>query len=270
MKVGIDFLKKNQEISLCIENLNNSIKSIAAKEKKLQSTRDINQKKHIIEDIHSLNTAITQEYHEAFCIVPQFIKYINTLLAQNPIEDNSSGPNLPSKDEVTDLLNDFFKSKIKTMSMNPPYCGCYAYKNKKNPGKYICARYNNSYILMVILSNDGETCVAYDPTDIDNGIKAIQLKDEDWTPLTTVIPQKPIKRWEHAKNSLVLSLYKTDEQWSTVFYKATVKLQPNEKPPDEERGYTLDFGDDNIQNVPEKFVTIYPKNWQAIDQQEQY
>jgi hypothetical protein len=120
---------------------------------------------------------------------------------------------------------------------------------------------------MIVVQFQNEICSVFDPTDVDGDIKVIDLRKDEWTPLPTVIPEKPLKRWEHAKESTVLSLWPSgDGEWTTEFYKATVKMQPCERPDNQERGYSLDFGDDSRAIVPEKFVVAFPDAWRAQEQ----
>jgi hypothetical protein len=181
----------------------------------------------------------------------------------------SSGPELPNRDEVQRMMQEFFKGKIKRRSAPiPTYCGCYAFRNPTPASNaFICANIKGTYQLMIVLGSDNDICTAYDPTEVEGGIKLVQMTKDEWTPLPTVIPEKPIKRWEHARECQVLSLWPSEaNDWTTVFYKAVVKLQPCDRPESEERGYALDFGEGNVKNVPEAFVVTFPDNWKIRDE----
>jgi hypothetical protein len=119
-------------------------------------------------------------------------------------------------------------------------------------------------MLMIVVKVDKEVCSAVDPTAGD--IQVVELGKNDWTPLTTVIPEKPQKRWEHANGAEVLSLNPSGKEWTTEFYRAKVRVQPCERPDDEERGYILDFGDGEKVSIPEKFVVYVPDPWKELPQ----
>jgi hypothetical protein len=169
------------------------------------------------------------------------------------------------------MLKTFFIGKIKTRgSPMPIYCGCYAWK-VKNPhyGHFICARMNGSFLLMIVSSFEHQICSAFDPTNIADGIKLISLVEEDWTPLPTVIPDRPLGRWEHSKDAVVLSLWNetgSDDGWSTEFFTAKVVARPSDRAGESERGYLLNFCEsvnerDAVRIVPEQFVVGFPNEW---------
>jgi hypothetical protein len=245
-----------------LESLGHSIKSMDARELNIkQHTTDIQSR---IAEIQRFHRTIEQQYAETQQDVRDLLQLTERLQtqAQQPTTP-SGGPSLPSREEVLAMMNSFFKGVIKKRNAPiPTYCGCYAWRNPvAQPGHFVCANLRNSYILMIVVQFENEICSVFDPTDVDDGIKIVELKKDEWTPLPTIIPEKPLKRWEHAKDSSVLSLWPNGDEWTTEFYKAVVRLQPCERPDNEERGYSLDFGDDSPVIVPEKFVVAFPESW---------
>jgi hypothetical protein len=257
------FLRKLTEARGNIDSLAHSIKSMEAREVSIQQhPTDIQSK---VGEVQRLHRTIDQQYLDTQQCIRDLLQLGETLLTQSQATSTPSGrPSLPSRDEVQAMMNTFFKGGIKKrIAPIPTYCGCYAWRNPvAHYGHFVCANLRNSYILMIVVQFENDVCSVFDPTDVDDGIKIIELKKDEWTPLPTVIPEKPLKRWEHAKESTVLSLWPNGEEWTTEFYKATVKLQPCERPDHEERGYLLDFESDvSPVIVPEKFVVAFPDGW---------
>lgn len=118
---------------------------------------------------------------------------------------------------------------------------------------------------MIVVQFENDVCSVFDPTDVDDGIKLIHLKKDEWTPLPTVIPEKPLERWEHGKETTVLLLWPNGGECTTEFYRATVEQQPCERANDGERGHSLDFGDGSPVIVPGKFVVACPEIWKNQD-----
>lgn len=266
-----DFFQKAKYLKTNIDTLDDYIKSIAAHELRFQPNKPNYQTERFARDITRFNTSILKQYEICLnCARDLSLMTQKMIKETSQITPNLSKPQLPTKEEIQILMHDFYTSKIRLrVSPIPIFCGCYSCrdKNRLKEGNFICARIDENYILMIVLYYDKENkiCSAYDPADVDHDkINVVKLQYDDWTPLPTDIPEKPIKRWEHAKDSTVLSLWPIqDGTWTSVFYKATVKLQPCERADNEERGYELDFGDNQIHIVPEKFVVTFPDNWQT-------
>lgn len=255
-----DFLRNLNDMMDSISNLNNLIIAIATRQQNFQQ----NPSSAIVDDINKMQQQIKKYYNMSRTQIKEIVTIIDQTLNQNnPHDETKQGYVLPNKDKVDQMMQDFFKSPIKTRPAPiPPSCGCYAYKNKTpNPGNFVCAQYNGTFILMIVLHFEDSIVTVFDPTDTDGGIKPIKLGNDDWTPLPLFIPEKPLRRWEFTKGTTVLSLWLNGEEWTTAFYKATVKLGPFDRIDCEDRGYQLDFGDNNIINVPEKFVVYYPESW---------
>jgi hypothetical protein len=257
------FLRKLTDARRNIETLGHSIKSMESREVNIQQHPMELQSK--IAEIQRLHRTIDQQYVDAQQSIRDLLQLAETVLTQSPAISTPTGrPAMPSRDEVQGMMNAFFKGGIKKRSAPiPTYCGCYAWRNPvAHYGHFVCANLRNSYILMIVVQFENDICSVFDPTDVDDGIKIMELKKDEWAPLPTVIPEKPLKRWEHAKDSTVLSLWPNREEWTTEFYKATVRLQPCERPDHEERGYLLDFESAvSPVIVPEKFVVAFPDSW---------
>ncbi|OHT13554.1 hypothetical protein TRFO_03300 [Tritrichomonas foetus] len=261
-----EFIQKLNLLKVSIDQLDSDIKSIAAHELHFQPNKNDYQTKHVVEEIRKINTLIMKQYDISVNSAKDLSQCVDHMLSETKKEKPVAQEHqFPTKDEVSAMMQDFFKSKIKTrLSPIPMYCGCYAFRNKTpKEGHFVCAHIDGNFILMIVSHFEDGICSVFDPTDFDSEIKIIKLKNDEWTPLPTIIPERPIKRWEHAKDSTVLSLWPNqDGTWTTAFYKATVKLQPCDRADNEDRGYELDFGDNMVHVVPEKFIVTFPEGWQ--------
>jgi hypothetical protein len=252
-------LTRSRDLRHTLDLLETSVRSISDREQNFQQSHSDYPAK--IADINRLRRAIENHYKDASIYAKDIVQMIESLRKEEVQEPTESGAQPPSADRVQKMMQDFFTGEIKHRSAPiPTYCGCYAFRAPKaNFGNFVCANIKGSYILMIVLESSADTCSVFDPTENEPTI--IKLNKDEWTPLPTVIPEKPLKRWEHAKGSTVLSLWRNRDEWTTEFYKALVKLPPCERPETEERGYTLDFGENNVMNVPEKFVVTFPDSW---------
>ncbi|EAY20641.1 hypothetical protein TVAG_163370 [Trichomonas vaginalis G3] len=219
-------------------------------------------------EIQGLERSILDSYDNAQNKVRTLHTVLESLLKLD--KSDTGEQNLPSHEEVQNLLTTFFKGKIKTKSAPlPMHCGCYSYKLKTPaPGSFVCHHSEKGNILMTVLSYKNNVCSVYDPTDIAAGINVIDLQENEWTPLPIVIPEKPISRWEYAKGADVLALWPNEGDelgWTTVFYPAKVCQRPYDQADDGSenfvRGYLLDFGEGSTSIVPEQFVVNYPDAW---------
>lgn len=177
--------------------------------------------------------------------------------------------------EVKKMFKSFFKGiNMRKRMPYPPYSGCYAYKLKfAKKNDFICARIISRdskphYILYIVDSYDHNICKAYDPDKIDIEMELISLKKDDWISLTTIITEKPLKRWEFLKNSIVLSLFQLEGgDWTNEFYPARVVVIPSERPDEDVRGYVLEFERFSTrQIVPESFIACYMPHWRESDE----
>ena len=265
MSAQDDFYQKMNSLKGNIEQLDTYIKAIATHEQHFQPSRKDYQMKHIVEEIGKIHTLIIKQYDVSTACCRDLMQCVDTMIndCRNNVKTETD-KHFPTSEEVAQMMQEFFKGKIKTkISPIPMYCGCYAFRNKTpKEGHFVCAHIDDSFTLMIVSQFEDGICSVFDPAD--NEITVRKLKNDEWTPLPTIIPEKPIKRWEHAKDSTVLSLWPNqDGTWTTEFYKATVRLQPCERADCDERGYELDFGDNNIRIVPEKFVVTFPESWQS-------
>lgn len=215
------------------------------------------------EELETSENSVAERYREALDNVQSIHRLIEVMLSNK--DRPQTTPELPTVPEVQALMTRFFKGthiryQSGTVAVN---CGCYAHKVKQpKSGDFVCAHCHDSWVLMIVLKFQGGECFAYDPTDVDAGIKVVKLEMDDWTPLPTIIPQQPAAKWEYSKGTKVLSLWRTDvHEWTTEFYKATVVERPCDRALDDpaSRGYLLDFGDDNQDVVPEQFVVTFPE-----------
>lgn len=251
-----------------INQLNEQINQMYEHETHFSSNQDESQLKEISR-IHHL---IFGCFLESISNVDQVISILENL-RNEAISEQSDKLQLPTTDKIKQMLKAFFEGNIKTRQAPiPMYCGCYAYKNKQmKEGNFICARIIASdnkphYYLYIVAKYANNICEAYDPEKADKEMNLISLKDEDWTPLPTVIPERPLKRWEHSIDTPVLSLFPETDFWTTEFYQAKVLVLPSQRINADVRGYELEFdGSSSKHVVPEKFIVTYSKQWQEED-----
>ena len=242
----------------CVRELNQIVSTMPQKEEFFFQ----NPVASLAEEIKHNQQMISEHYNKSVERVNAAIAEIETLL-----EKKSSGKTeqaLPTKEEIHSLLLNLWKGKPKTRAPPiPNYCGCYAYRAKTtSPNNFICANTGNSFVLMIVYKFENDLVYAYDPDDPNDPVRIIKLTADKWTPLPTIIPEKPLARWEYAKQTKVLALCPTNDTWSTNFYPAVVISRPCDSVGDEEvkRGYKLDFGDEEY-IVPEQYVVNFPDNW---------
>lgn len=173
---------------------------------------------------------------------------------------------LPTRQEAERRLKEYFEPMP---TKGPPlaiWAGCYARKildkaeqQKRLIGSFICARVYDTFALRVFLQwGEAGGCTAFDPTSANPRVE--KFEPGEWTPLPIVIPEKPLKRWEHVAGTNVLTAIKRNGEWTTVFFKAVVKTSPTDRPDGGERGYELTFENESI-IVPEQYVVQMPPDW---------
>ena len=240
-----------------VTKLDGSILSLSQTEGRFRHSPSV----QIADELERLENAIAEQYHETLDQIQTIFKTIDSLAGNgSPLDE------LPRVEEVQSLIAQFFKGnhiqyQSGVISMN---CGCHAHRMKRpKPGDFVCANYHGSSILMIVLKFVDKECFVYDPTDLSHGINVVKLGLEDWTPLPTIMPEKPMSKCEYSRGSKVLSLWRSDEEseWTTEFYKATVVERPCDRLSNQSRGYLLDFGDDCRDVVPERFVVAVPEGW---------
>ena len=254
------FLQRLGETWRNIEELNSLIRAIQLKIEQKNSQFNPN-------DISRMRSEITERYDESISAVTELQRIVSSLLTAPQIERPlDAGDDIPTKEMVQQWMSDFFKSELKKRSPPiPATCGCYSHKIvEPHYGDFVCARYKDSFILMIVLKCDKQTgvCSVFDPTDIENGVNVVDLPREDWIALATMIPDVPKRRWEYPGYAEVLSLWPNGDDWTTEFYKATVKRLPCERMDKTLRGYELNF-EGEVRVVPEKFVVTFKDSWKS-------
>jgi hypothetical protein len=254
-----DFSSKLTDTYRALSELNIAIRALASEEEKLYSTPN-----PTTTDIQILGGQIKESYQSALSKISILRGMVDNLITTE--NDGSMEMILPSNEDAQNLLKTFIKGKVKLRAPPiPTNAGCYSWKLKTlQTGQFICYKAGpEEYILMVVLSFENETCLAYDPTDLKSGFK--ELEKDSWIPMPTVLPEKAIARWEFQKNADVLALYPNEGDelgWTTVFYPAKVINRPcdQDNDPGTIRGYDLDFSQDgnDIRRVPEQFVVKFP------------
>jgi len=252
--------------------LNNLIRSISTKEVSF-NTCSVDQKGTLAKEIDDIGNSILKGYEKSIDYFKNLRKSVDSLIqSQSSTQGNLSI--LPTPIEVSNMLQFFFKTKIKTKSSPiPAHCGCYSHRiSHLTTGSFVCVKKETRFILMIVHQHEDNICIVYDPTEIGNGIKLTEVAREECTPLPTVLPEKPLARWEHAKSTTVLSLWPQEsdtsgEEWTTEFYKAIVKSRPcdHNDETEKQRGYDLHFeddtGEDKEHRVPEQFIVAIPDAW---------
>lgn len=209
--------------------------------------------------LQDLGKSILQTFSFSQTTVLEISTELNSILTQLRLQANSDGDDSQTPEKIRMNLKQFFKTSIIRSGPIPTYAGCFASRAKSNmkKGSFICAKIQDHFYLYIIESYTNHICLAYDPADINNGIHSVSLKENEWTPMPLILPEKPVKRYEHTNASEVLSLYreKDDDEWTTEFYKAKVIKIPSERQGEDVRGYLLLFeGSEPPLVVPEKFV----------------
>lgn len=270
-KVDNDQLyQKIKETFASIELLNELIKGVENNESSFRSNPLPTNADKLLRGVEVTES----NYGITLTNVSQLIDMIDGMIKKSSSDNDSMTTSLPSPESVKDMVKNFFMDKIKTRSPPmPQFSGCYAYKQKNpKPNSFVCGKYKGFFPLMITVFFNMQTkeLVVIDTTDLGvSEVTPVQLNSlDDWTPLPSIIPEKPIGRWEHSINSKVLSLYKQtdrDDSWTNRFFKATVIKRPCDKAQDQgERGYLLDFGNGIQQNVSEQFVVYFPDSWSSL------
>jgi hypothetical protein len=251
---------KLRDTKLQLENIDDSFKALSC----LETQATDSQSK--LDALSRLRIAIDRNYDTTRHKLVELLQMINAVVGQ---EQRPSTPSIdssvPTPEDAKSQLARFFQEPARKKNAPlPPYTGCWAFRNTKDvsQGAFVCANYRDSFMLMIVVKVENEVCSAVDPTA--GNIEVVDLSKTDWTPLTTVIPEKPQKRWEHTTGTEVLSLFPNGKEWTTEFYRAKVRVPPCERREDGERGYILDFGDSAKISVPEKFVVSVPEQWKEL------
>lgn len=251
-------LEQLNNLKTSVTNLDASVESLINGEAQFRNEPSVES----ADEIRDLEGSVAENYHRILEYIQSVSKALDALPEHTGTEVD---PNLPSREEVHQLMGRFFKGSIRRQSTGLPLnCGCNSHKIKHpQKGDFVCARYHNTCILMIVLEFKTDSCRLYDPTDIDGGIKWVELGMDDWTPLPTVIPERPTAKWEYSRGSQVLSLWRSDPhtEWTTEFYKALVLERPCDRSDFQSRGYLLDFGDGVTDVVPEQFIVAFPNGW---------
>jgi hypothetical protein len=261
-----DFFVRLGQVRQSVNELDQVIDSVKRFEQ--QTQRSSSDAHTLVQSIEGLAAGIDTHYKQALKNISEVLKLLEilrTTVPPDPPIAAVAGP-LPSIDEVRQNLTDFFRNEIKRMSAPlPSHTGCYAWRiDAIPPGHFMCARFRGSYVLMVMSRFESGTYYLYDPAGRSDSVREIAFKKEDWTPLPTVFPVKPLKRWEYSKGSRVLALRPIGDTGTTEFFPATVLLQPSDRSEEELRGYCLKF-EDGKQIISEKFIVSFRDNWLAKD-----
>ena len=264
-----DFVVELKNIYDKIDEINTLISGISRSEESLRQNKQLG----TAEQLELSIERVKERYSESIRGVGRLINVADGLIQHYNARSGSNAEILPSADSFRNSVKNFLIEGIKMKSAPiPQTCGCYSYKNTlMKPGMAICALHGDEFILAFVhqMSKEGNSMVALTPIGMGDAVRTIELRKGEWTPLPTMIPDKPIARWEFSVNANVLSLFKQnmddDYSWTMNFYKATVIKRPCDKIDSGERGYLLSFGNDIQQNVPEKYVTHLSDAWAALE-----
>ena len=257
-----------------VDELSKSLSDLESKVLKLNDNLQIlcnlNIETISLEDLSSHQKEIDQFYTHAMDASITCLRAIDSMKSATKYKVTSKNNNLPTPSEATQMVNDFLHQNIeKSPPPLPMNGGCYSHRFKKtSPNQFICGSFQKSSHLMITSSYNEETqiCYAFDPFTITTfEFDVIPLRKNEWTPLPTTIPEHPNSRYEHPKGCNVLSLWMNDSsnEWSNIFYPATVAKRPCDRYREdtENRGYELHFFDGSIQIVPERFVVPASDEW---------
>jgi hypothetical protein len=263
------------ELFSSVSGLNEALRTVSQISRGfMDSSRAADRKAHDdARRIRMLDEKIQKFYATSTDQVNALLEKLNSAMTDR-VSGASGDKQIPDVRDVPKIMHSFFFRQLKTRtSPQPNHCGCYAYKRAAHAGDFICARDHGLFCLMIIISCEVEgNCTAFHPTDLENGIQAVEISKEDFTLLPIVLPDRPLRRWEHARDTIVLSLWNENEEsdveaearWTTEFFKARVVEQPCDNESESRpRGYILDFGEErpNHRLVPEKFVVQKREGW---------
>ena len=238
-----------------IEELNSVLRSI-------QSCVEQKNSQAVPGELERIRSKVEERYDQALGSVTDVLQLVSSIL-NRPREAAPLRTGAPSPDDVHTMMLNFFKKELPTRSPPlPTHCGCYAHKiSAPEWGQFVCAHVKESFILMIVVkAQENGECSVFDPADVGGGVNVIELQRENWTALPTVIPMRPLQRWEFPVGAEVLSLWPNGEEWTTEFYRATVVSTPHQRRKADDRGYELSF-DGEVKVVPEKFVVALKKEW---------
>ena len=172
---------------------------------------------------------------------------------------------LPTRDELRDGFNSFINTVLPVWkgSTTPVLCGAMPFPTSEKiiePGSYACIKFEDNYILAFVMGYDPELmayhCCDADP-DQDDPIKEIIVPLTDIIPTPRSAPARRTKANTFSPKTRVLGLWPDDNGFTSVFYPAIVKAQPNQS----QAWYRLSFEGDVPQpaEVPEKFIVRFPE-----------
>jgi hypothetical protein len=208
------------------------------------------------------------QYDSAHRILKELLPMVDNLLSQYAKEVTTGEMAVPTHETIDPLIaalvSDDMYLKAAPMAA---YSGCFAWRRTSFAfGLFICVRESaESWNLMLWVSKANEDeCLAVDLRNSGDALKMVCLKKKDWTPLSTIFPDKPSKRWEHAAGTTVLALWFEKGECTNEFAKATVLQSPYERT-DGLRAYKLRFQGGQELDVLEKFVVTIPDGWKDDD-----
>jgi hypothetical protein len=263
MQSHFDVFSSMREALTTIRELNKCLQSLGQAEGSFRTGPSA----PLADDLLRRDALVLTFYEKSIKAISTLLTNVESLSGQVAATDGSGSVSLPTPDEARNKLTAFFLSKPQTRMPGQPlpvHAGCRAYLRRAViPGQFICGRYRNVFTLMIVVSaQPDEFVTAYSPVEALNAVEPVQLEPAFWTPLPTVIPDKPQQRWEFVRDSQVLALWKrSEDDWTTEFFEAKVVSRPCDRADEPVRGYLLEFKDLGTAVVPEHFVVAGPSAW---------
>lgn len=259
MEINPDIIQNLENSLSTVEKLNTSLKGFSNSRQTFLSSPDPESAKQFF----GLDQAINTLYQDSLNSISKLLINIETQMNSNPQTNLSNN-------QLHQMLDNFYKTPLIPKSGPlPNYAGIFAYNRKKPaPRQFICARIKKNFFLMLIVKGNDKEVYCVDPASTENQVTINTVQNNDWMPLTSIIPEKPNPKYECSKGGHVLSLYLSDDGWTSEFYEAIVILSPSDNNRlNHGRGYTLDFGSDGmtndiVPNIPEQYVVKFPESWE--------
>lgn len=157
------------------------------------------------------------------------------------------------------IAESFFEQELPRYGLPfPPLCGSIPLEDGTvlPVSAFVAAEYDGHWTLCRVVSVDENT---YQLRDADTGEEAAPFtaKYGDVIPLPTSLPDRPTKFAEYAPGTEVLALWLEGNEWTSVFYRATVVKSPSETGDDYRLKYVEDSGD-KLKAVPAGYIVRAP------------
>lgn len=252
---GLNAYDKLRETVTSIKNLDLIATQALAKEIEFDSVPTQNSYSDCKNMYKQVNESLTTTINKLMETIDAVDVLLNQKKDQLEIKDDS----IPTQPEIEGLLMKLFRGKPKEAgSPIPQYCGRFAYKIPEfKQNHFLCARISQQFVLVIVFKQVKDTVTVYDPYDTYPP-KLMDLNKSEVTPLPTIIPFRPMPRWEFTIGNNVLFIL--PEPHSKYFHSARVIKRPSDNKDSRDYWLEVDGSGEQI-SVPEQFVVEYHKRW---------